>query len=167
MRKPAASIKDSITVSLPERDGSTKKCPSQSGTVYEQSVSAKVRRSPRWHSKAPASVSLNTSLSDAAFRVYCVLGLNRNGAECGTGVRYLGRLLNKSKSNIKRKMDELVAANYLELIPTGNGQRGRYRFTSPAFQQKCKHCKRLTDQIRENGLCWVCDEEPKRAFRVA
>ncbi len=67
MGKRAASIEESIT------------CPTQDGTLYDKSVRAKVGRSPRWHSRSPASVSLDLSVSDAAARVYSVMTLKMDG----------------------------------------------------------------------------------------
>lgn len=142
-------------------------CFTQSETVYEKSVSSKVKRSPRWHSKAPASVSLDKSLSSDAKVVYFVMGLKTKDCHCTVGMRYLGKLLNLSAATVMRRVDELVRAGHLERIPVASGQRAQYRFTSPAFLIRCPKCKRLSDQIRESGLCWICDERLATARKTA
>jgi hypothetical protein len=132
---------------------------SKDETVYEKSVSSKVKRFPRWHAKAPASVSLDTSISDSAFRTYCVMALRTKGDRCSIGLRYLGRLLGISAATASRRVAKLIEAGHLEAIETGNGQRGCYRLTSPAHLRKCPSCKRMTNQIRPSGVCWICDEQ--------
>lgn len=151
MAKTAASIlSSSITVSH------------QRGTVYEKSVSARVGRSPRWHSKAPASVMLDNSLSDAARVVYCAMGLKTRGNTCSIGVRYLGRILGRGRSTASRLVNELVRAGHLELTGGGKGNRAVYRLTSPAYLKTCRGCKRITEDIRISGLCWICDERQSK-----
>lgn len=151
MVDPRLISKSSITVFHPKDE-----------TVYEKSVSARVKRFPRWHSKAPAGVSLDTSISDSAFRVYCVMALKTNGDRCSIGMRYLGRLLGMSAATAGRRIAELVKAGHLEALEAGRGQRATYRITSPAYLRKCPSCKRMTDQIRPTGLCWVCEESHAR-----
>jgi DNA-binding MarR family transcriptional regulator len=86
------------------------------------------------------------------------MSLRREGIECKVGLRYLGKILGISKSAVGRAIKELVKAGHLEVVEGGNGQRKRYRFTSPAFLRRCVGCKRYTEQLRPSGLCWVCEE---------
>jgi hypothetical protein len=145
MRKGAALLQESSIT-----------CPIQSGTVYEKSVSSRVGRSPRWFARAPASVSLDNSLSDGAFRAYCVMGLKTKGPLCSVGLRHLGKVLGLSKNTANRRVRELIKAGHLEMLPRKNGGRAQYRFTSPAFLKSCATCKRFTQDLSRDGLCWVC-----------
>lgn len=148
MRKAAPSIKRSITAF-------------QGGeTVYEKSVASRVKRFPRWFSRAAASVILDLTLSNDAKVVYATMGLQTKGNTCSVGVRYLGRLLGMSGTTVKRRIDDLVTAKHLERVDPANGSRGVYRFTSPAFliPGRCVECGGKWKNLRKSGMCWVCEE---------
>jgi DNA-binding MarR family transcriptional regulator len=131
-------------------------------TVYEKSVSAKVRRSPRWFGKSPATVLLDNSLSDLAVRVYGTMGLKTEEGSCSVGVRYLARILNSSSATIARKIAELVDAGHLKRLPQDNGARAVFQFTSPAHYRICQSCRRYS-ALGIDHLCWVCRELRERA----
>ena len=155
MAKPSPYKQDSITVlHQAQRFGGESVAPH--ATVYEASIAEKVRRSPRWFSKTPASVSLDRRLSGEAVKVYDVMGLKTKNGTCTVGVRYLGRILGKDSSTVSRQIQELVEAGHLEPMERGTGQRASYRFTSPAYQRVCRECHHFA-HVRESGLCWVCE----------
>jgi hypothetical protein len=161
MRKPAtgaASItKESITCPVGP-DGFEEKASGVERTVYEPSVARQVARSPRWHSKAPASVSLDMRLSAEAVRAYDVMGLKTKGVVCSLGVRHLGKLLGKKKSAAAEWVQELVEHGHVAKLPRKNGQRARYRMMSAAYMKTCVTCHRFVEEVRESGECWVCAE---------
>jgi hypothetical protein len=126
-------------------------------SLYEKTVKEKVGRFPRWHAKDPASVCLDQNLSDAAVRVYDVMGLKTKGGVGSIGVRYLGRLLGRSRETVRLRIKELVSKGYLEVLPSSNGQRASYRFTSPAYQRVCRECHHFA-HVGASGLCWICEE---------
>ncbi len=145
-----------------------KTCPVQERTLYSakyaESVRKTVGRYPKWKSVAPASMSLDLGLSDAAFRAFCILGLHLSGNVCCTGVRLLGKLKGVEKSQAAEYVEELVRHGYLEKLDRKSGQRARYRITSPAVPNPgvCQGCKARCKDLGEHGQCWLCEAKEAR-----
>lgn len=53
-----------------------------------------------------------------------------------TGMREMGRVLQKSAATVKRRIDELISAGHIQRAPVKAGQRAWYVLTSPVFGQK-------------------------------
>lgn len=112
-------------------------CPTQGGTVTAKSVTSKMGRSPLWHSRVPAAVSLNLEISDRAVRVYSVLALKTyQGNIASIGLRQLARLIGVGRMSAQRAVKELIAVGHVKIQEGASGQRAWYELTSPVFAQK-------------------------------
>lgn len=112
-------------------------CFTQDETVLAKSVSSRVKRSPGWYGRTPASVSLDVSISSEACRVYSIMALKTfQGSVAKIGMRQLGILIGKSPATAMRRVKELVSAGHLRVSRKENGKRCWYEFTSPVFAQK-------------------------------
>ncbi len=121
-------------------------CFTQDETLLANSVSTKMKRSPRWFGKLPAAVVLDKRLSSDAVRVYAVLTLKTmKGTVATLGMRHLGSLIGLSPATVMRRLKELVAAGHLTHLPVGKGKRGRYEFTSPCFDARPQFNPGLSD----------------------
>lgn len=160
MRKSVVASITKDLLRVPPIDGTllASRCPTIDGTLYNESIAKKVKKSPRWYAKSPASVSLDNSLSDAAFRTFCVMALKTKGPICSVGVRYLSQIMSVPRSTVARRIAELVKQGHMKPMPRARGTRAHYRLSSPAFLKACPKCKQMTDALRESGVCWVCDE---------
>ena len=108
-----------------------------SETVSGQSVSPKMKRSPKWYGRIPADVLLDESLSSDAVRVYGILALwVFQGDVAYIGMREIGRLSGLSPATVMRRVKELAAAKYIEVRKAETGKRSWYVMTSPVFGQK-------------------------------
>lgn len=112
-------------------------CHAQSVTVSAKSVTSRAGRSPKWHGRVPADVSLDLSVSSDAVRIYAILALKTFQGNISTiGLRQIGKLIGRSRTTIQRRVQELVNAGHVAVSDADNGQRSHYELLSPVFGQK-------------------------------
>ena len=108
-----------------------------SETVSSESVTSKLKRSPRWHGRIPAAVLLDPGLDTLSVRVYGVLSLSVwQGNQSYIGMRLIAELCGVSAPTVMRRLATLEARGHIKTSKSGNGKRSFYCLTSPVFGQK-------------------------------
>lgn len=105
-------------------------------TVSSQSVSSKLKRSPRWHGRTPAAILLDPRLDSLAVRIFGVMSLHVwQGNIAYIGMRLLAQLVGASPATVSRRIQALKDCGYITSKPV-NGKRSFYELTSPVFGEK-------------------------------
>ena len=77
-------------------------------------------------------VAINPKITSSAFRLLFLISshINRATGDAWPGLEYLARKLGTNEKTIRRLIDELITAGYLEKRRGGNGRPNRYRLIS-------------------------------------
>ena len=114
-----------------------------SETVTGKSVSAKVKRSPRWHGRIPACVLLDPALDSLTVRIFGIMTLHVwQGNIAYIGMRLLAELCGVSPATVARRVKKLKESGYIA-TESVNGKRSFYRLTSEVFGQKQRDGERV------------------------
>jgi hypothetical protein len=106
-------------------------------TVSTKSVSRKLKRSPRWHGRVPASVLLDPSIDPLAARIYGILSLSVwQGNQSYIGMRLLAELCKTSPATVLRRLKVLESRGHIMAQKCGDGKRSFYLLNSEVFGQK-------------------------------
>ena len=152
-------------------------CATQDCTVLTKSVQSKLIHSEKWHSRVPASVTLDISISSDALRVYNILALKTFGGDrASLGMRQLGKLIGTCAQTARTKLAELISAGHVEILKSGDGKRNEYKLlrravvpvektkqeetpliSSPAIM--CHSCNKPRPGISKDGNCRDCRED--------
>ena len=108
-----------------------------SETVSSKSVTAKVKRSPRWHGRIPATVLMDPELDSLAVRIFGILALNVwQGNQSYIGQRLVAELCGVSAPTVMRRLRKLEARGHVKAQKCGDGKRSYYMLASEVFGQK-------------------------------
>lgn len=116
-------------------------------TLSGKSVSRRMKRSPNWYGRIPASVLLDSSLSAESVRAYAILSLKTYQGNIATlGLRELGKLLGISAATAMRRVHELIETGHVVAVRAKSGARMHYELTSPVFGQRLRDGERVLVQ---------------------
>lgn len=135
----------------------------------------------------------DAQLTDADTRVYDAMCQMERHGRITCGVRYIGSVCNKSKSETARCILHLIGRGYVERLSAKTGSRAVYRLTASIFAEKkhqtvsgahqifqprtpherrqvkiepCLQCAKPCVRSKADGWCRSCSTENKMA-RIA
>jgi hypothetical protein len=112
-------------------------------------------------------------LTDADTRVYDAMCQMERRGRVTCGVRYIGSVCNKSKSETARCILHLIGRGYVERLSVKAGSRAVYRLTASIFTEKhplvdsARDNQRLADRSKRQTVDSVVCSKCRQAGKVA